>query len=173
MCEKIGNGFKWKLKYLGFQIYLSLNILVTIKVKTLNFNAMVKVFKRLDSENYFCLVSFQTWKLMCEKIGNWLKWELYIFCFQIYLRVNSLFIIGKTLKFNSLLKVFQRLDSNKFSISVKLTKRFIHSKKYKILINDTDFVPQAVESWKLCFHGVWNSHVCSKELKRCNAHPKS
>jgi len=47
---------------------------------------------------------------MCEKIVNGFNWELEYFGFQIYLSENRLLIMGKTLNFNSLLKVFQRFD---------------------------------------------------------------
>ena len=74
-------------------------------VKTLNFILVPK---------FFCLVFLITWKIMCEKLGNGFGWELEYFGFQIYLCENRLLTIGKTLNFNSLLKVFQRLDFKNF-----------------------------------------------------------
>jgi len=69
MCEKIGDGLVWKPQYLGFQIYLCENSLLTMR-KILNFNSLLKVFQRLDFKNFFCLVSLITGKIMCEKIGD-------------------------------------------------------------------------------------------------------
>jgi len=105
MCEKIENGFEWQLDYFGLKIYLSENSLLSIS-KTLNFNSLVKVFQRLNFNNFFCLVSLITGKIMCDKIRDGLGWKPQYLVFQIYLRLNSLFIMGKTLKLTSLLKVF-------------------------------------------------------------------
>jgi len=51
---------------------------------------------------------------MREKIENGFKWEFEYFGFQIYLCENSLLTMGTTLNFNSLPKVFQRLDFKNF-----------------------------------------------------------
>jgi len=51
---------------------------------------------------------------MCEKIGNGFEWEFENFGFQIYHCENSLLTMGKTLNFNLLLKVFQRLCFKNF-----------------------------------------------------------
>jgi len=113
MCEKFGNGFGSELQYFKFQIYLGENRLFTL-CKTLNFNLLLKVFQPLFFKNFFCSVFLITWRIMCEKIGNGFKWEFEYFGFQINLCENSLLTIGKTLNFNSLLKVFQRFDFKNF-----------------------------------------------------------
>ena len=94
MCEKVINGFKWELQFFCLKIYLDvISFFNYITLKFFNFNAMPKVFQRVDFKNFFCLVFFATCRFMSgggnclvifqktvNKLSDDVIWEL-VYCF--------------------------------------------------------------------------------------------